>query len=80
MDITMNDKNALDARTDRGDSEVADNAGINSAGVAYIVNEQAPNRKYELKVLKEQVSSDLEYFTIQMRSTHHCSDDSLHDC
>jgi hypothetical protein len=76
----MHNNETLDARADPGDSENDRDFGMDGVGVACIAHEQAPDRKYELKVLKQQLSSDLEYLTIQMRSTHHSSSDSLQDC
>jgi hypothetical protein len=76
----MHNKKTLDARADPGDSVIERDFGMDGVGVACIAHEQAPNRRYELKVLKQQLSSDLEYLTIQMRSTHHSSSDSLQDC
>jgi hypothetical protein len=76
----MHNKKTLDARADPGDSEQERDFGLDGVGVACIAHEQAPNRRYELKVLKQQLSSDLEYLTIQMRSTHHSSSDSRQDC
>jgi len=76
----MNNKKSLDARADPGNSENERDFGMDDVGVACIAHEQAPSRRYKLKVLKQQLSSDLEYLTIQMRSTHHSSSDSLQDC
>ena len=76
----MHNKKTLDARADPGDSGNERDFGMDGVGVACIAHEQAPNCKYELKVLKQQLSSDLEYLTIQMRSTQHSSSDSLQDC
>ena len=75
----MHKKETLYARADSGNSENERNFKMDDVGVACIAHEQAPNRKYALKVLKQQLSSDLEYLTIQMRSTHHTSH-SLQDC
>jgi hypothetical protein len=76
----MHNKETLDARVAPGDSENERDFGMDGVGVACIAHGLSPNRKYELKVLKQHLSSDLEYLTIQMRSTHHSSSDSLQDC
>ena len=76
----MHNKKTLDARADPGDSENEKDFRMDGVDVACIAHEQAPNRRYALKVLKQQLSSGLEYLTIQMRSTHPSSSDSLQDC
>ena len=76
----MHNKRFLDARANPGDLENVRDLGLESAGIACIAHEQAPNRRYELKVLKQRLSSNLEYLTIQMRSMQHSSSDSLQDC
>ncbi len=76
----MHNKETLDAGADPGDSVIERDFGMDGVGVVCIAHELSPKCKYELKVLKQQLSSDLEYLTIQMRSTHHSSSDSLQDC
>jgi len=80
MHIAMKHYKPLDARTDPGDDGIERNFELGSAAVVRIAHEQEPHRIYELKILKQQSSSDLEYFTYQMTSTHNCSDDAFHDC
>ena len=65
---------------DPGSSLIERELELSGADVECIARDLSPNRKFVLKVLKRQLSSDLEYLTIQMRSTHHCSDESSHDC
>ena len=76
----MKTKKTLNAGTNPGDSLLMCDLGMSDEGVACFAYEQSTNQTYRLKVLKKQLLSDLEFLTIQMRSTRHRSDDPFHDC
>jgi 7,8-dihydro-6-hydroxymethylpterin-pyrophosphokinase len=80
VDITMHNEETLNVRPDPGVSMIERESGMGCVGVVCIPHERLPNRKFVLKVLKRQLSSDLEYLTIQMRSTQRRSDEPSQDC
>jgi len=70
----------INLRQEPGSSLVERELGLSGADMECIARELSPNRKFVLKVLKRQFSSDLEYLTIRMGSTHPCSDELSQNC